>query len=217
MSVLRSQLQGQILALVLGQPEREWTVAEMADRTGGAYQTVTAEVRRLLEGDLVRARTIGRTKLVVANQASPYFEPLARLVTMAFGPPSVLAEELADVADIESVEIFGSWAARHAGEAGPGPNDIDVLILGNPDRDDVHDAVRRAEQRLGRPVNATIRKSTDWKVAEDAFSRSVRSGPTVVVDGPWATYDPADAEVEQGPRRGRAAARREPAPARPGR
>jgi predicted nucleotidyltransferase len=205
MNIFRSQLQGQILALVLGQPEREWTIAELADRTGGAYQTVTAEARRLLDGDFARARTIGRTKLLKANRANPYFDPLAQLVTMAFGPPEVLAEEFFDIARIERMELFGSWAARHEGRAGPSPNDIDVLILGNPDRDHVHDALRRSERRLGRSVNATIRKSSDWEVADDAFSRSVKTNPTVVVDGPWTLYRAAGAEVEQGPRRHRAA------------
>ena len=39
--------------------------------------------------------------------------------------------------------------------------DIDVLILGEPDRDQLYAALSDAEERLGRPVEATIR-DRDW-------------------------------------------------------
>jgi hypothetical protein len=34
--------------------------------------------------------------------------------------------------------------------------DIDVLVIGNPDRDDLDDAIDRASRRIGREVNATV-------------------------------------------------------------
>jgi predicted nucleotidyltransferase len=38
------------------------------------------------------------------------------------------------LAGIEAAAIFGSWAARAAGEAGPSPVDVDLLVIGRPDR-----------------------------------------------------------------------------------
>jgi hypothetical protein len=57
-----------------------------------------------------------------------------------------------------SAYLDGSWAARFAGETGRRPvGDIDLLVLGNPDRDEVYAAVSAVEPRLGRPVEVTIR------------------------------------------------------------
>ena len=83
---------------------------------------------------------VGRTKLFAVNTANPYVRPLSELVLMAFGPPLVIAEEFAQVAGVERVFIYGSWAARFEGEPGPTPNDIDVVVVGTPERDDVYDA-----------------------------------------------------------------------------
>lgn len=191
--VFRSRLQGEVLALTLPDPDREWTVDELAERTGEPYQTVAAEVRRLQAADLLNATTVGRKKLLSANRESPYLRPLSQLATMAFGPPTVIADEFGSVDGIEAVFIYGSWAARYEGEPGPSPKDIDVLVLGKPDRDEVFGAARRAERRLGREVNVTQRTRRQWESATDGFAEQVRSSPMVEVP-----YGPTDGPVEQG-------------------
>ena len=179
--VFRSQLQGEVLALVLGEPAAEWTVEDLARRTSHPRQTVANEIRRLEGAGLVLARTVGRTKLVRANVSNPYFEPLAKLALMSFGPPLVIGEEFGTLRGVERVLIYGSWAARYAGEQGPAPHDVDVLVIGTPDRDDVYEAARRAEERLGREVNTTIRQAEQWETAPDGFTRQLRSSPQVEI------------------------------------
>ena len=96
-----------------------------------------------------------------ANTASPYYAGLAEVLTRAFGVPVVVAEALRDVSGIAAAYIYGSWAARHEGQAGQRPvGDIDVLVLGEPNRDQLYAALGTAEQRLARPVQATIRDRT---------------------------------------------------------
>jgi predicted nucleotidyltransferase len=142
------------------------------------------ELRRLEEAGVFTARMIGRSKLTRANTDNPYYEPLSRLALMSFGPPRVIGEELGAIDHIEQLFIFGSWAARYAGEQGPAPHDVDVLIIGTPDRDEVYEAARRAQKRLGREVNTTIRKAEQWQGAQDGFARQVRSSPLVQIPLP---------------------------------
>lgn len=62
------------------------------------------------------------------------------------------AGDLAGVAGIKAALAFGSWAARHTGQGGVRPvGDIDVLVLGDPDRDALYEAASRVERQLGRP------------------------------------------------------------------
>jgi hypothetical protein len=182
--VFRSRLQGEILALVLGDPGVEWTVDELAGRTDQPYQTVANEIRRLQIADLIRARSVGRTKLLRANASSPYFGPLAELVMKSFGPPLVVGEQFWGLEDVDQVFIYGSWAARYAEEGGPAPNDIDVLLIGTPDRDASYEAARRAEERLGREVNVTMRTQSQWLAAADGFIRQLRSAPLLEIPRP---------------------------------
>ena len=179
--IFRSRLQGELLALVLSDPAREWTVDALAVATAHPYQTVASEIRRLSTAGLLLNRSIGRSKLIRADADNPYMAPLAQLVLMSFGPPLVIGEEFGQVSGVEELYIVGSWAARYEGDVGPPPGDVDVLVVGRPDRDAVHDAARRAELRLRRDVDVTIRSSQRWAEADDGFTRGLRSSPLLQV------------------------------------
>ena len=179
--ILRSRLQGELLAAVLLNPGREESLSEMARRLGADVATVQREVDRLEASGIVRSRRIGRARVVSADQGSPLVPPLTALILQTFGPVQVVREEMARLRGVERVALFGSWAARYEGRPGRAPVDVDVLIVGTPNRDEVHDAVLRAEHRLGRRVNATIRSADAWDSAQDGFVRRVRSSPLVTV------------------------------------
>jgi hypothetical protein len=162
-------------------PAAEWTAEDLAGRTGHPRQTIANELRRLEASGLVTTRMIGRSKLLHANADSPYFQPLARLALLSFGPRLVVGEEFGPLSNVEQIFIYGSWAARYAGEQGPAPNDVDVLLVGTPNRDEAYEAADRAQQRLGREVNVTIRSAERWSSAQDGFTQQLRSSPLVEI------------------------------------
>jgi predicted nucleotidyltransferase len=176
--VLRSQQQGEILALLLGDPELELSLTGIAARTGAPHPSVHREIERAEQAGLVVSRKVGNTRLVRANTASPYYAGLAEVLTRAFGVPAVLSGALRQVNGIAAAYIYGSWAARHEGETGQRPvGDIDVLVLGEPDRDQLYAALSDAEERLGRAVQATIREAHWLDTGSGAFHDTVISRP----------------------------------------
>ncbi len=178
--ILRSQQQGKILALLLGDPDLELSLTEIAARLGVPHPSVYREIQRAEQAGLVTTRKIGNTRLVRADTTSPYYSGLAEVLTRAFGVPAVLAEALRGVGGISAAYIYGSWAARHEGQPGQRPvGDIDVLVLGEPDRDQLYTALSTAEQRLARPVQATIRERAWLESGSGAFHDTITSRPIV--------------------------------------
>jgi DNA-binding transcriptional ArsR family regulator len=176
--ILRSQQQGEILALLLGDPDLEVSLTDIARLTGAPHPSVFREVERAERAGLVTSRKVGNTRLVRADVSSPYYAGLAEVLTRAFGVPAVLARELAWVPGVVSALVFGSWAARHAGQGGSRPvGDIDVLVLGDPDRDALYEAAGRAERRLGRPVQVTVRDASWLESGSGSFHDTVTSRP----------------------------------------
>ena len=176
--ILRSQQQAEILAFLLGDPELELSLTEIASRTGAPHPSVHREIQRAKVAGLVTSRKIGNTRLVRANTESPYYAGLADVLTRAFGVPAVIADALRDLDGVEEAFLYGSWAARHAGETGVRPvGDIDVLVIGEPDRDALYAALAGAEKRLGRPVQATIREPGWIASGEGSFHDTVSSRP----------------------------------------
>lgn len=178
----RSRAQGDLLALVLLHPDREWTVSELARELGVALTTAQTEVARLADGGVLTTRKIGRARVVRANSDSPVVAPLTQLTLVTFGPQTVVADEFAHLG-AERVVVFGSWAARYHGEPGPLPSDIDVLVVGDGiPRTDVYAAAERAEARLGLPVNPVLRPTGAWdQPAGDPLLTEIHARPYVDV------------------------------------
>ena len=179
--VFRSKLQADILAALLLNPEREYSLTDLAQRFDAPLSTVHGEVRRLTEAGLLRRRNVGRSAMVQANPNNRLVEPLAEVLFLSWGPLQVVADEFSSLDGAERVLIFGSWAARYLQRPGPPPGDVDVLVVGGPTRESVYDAADRAERRLGMPVNPVIRAADVWRDAVDPLIQQIQSGPLVVV------------------------------------
>lgn len=181
LAIFRSQVQGEVLAQVL-LSDQPVTIADLSRRIGAPLPTVAREVNRLKDAGILTVVRHGRGQLVSGNEANPAYRPLRDLVAVVFGPRFVVAEEFAGLAGLQELLIFGSWAARYRGEQGPVPGDVDVLLVGALDRDDVYDAAERATQRLAREVNATVVSTNRWNAPDgeaDPFIRQVRGRPQV--------------------------------------
>ncbi|MGW5720581.1 ArsR family transcriptional regulator [Amycolatopsis sp. NPDC003865] len=177
--LLRSRLQGELLALVLLHPEREYSITELAESFGVSATTVLREAERLVGGGILEDRRVGRSRLVKARTDTPLYRPLSDVIAVTFGPMSLLAEALAGLAGVREAYIYGSWAARYSGEPGPPPGDVDVLVVGSPDPDELFDRAERVSRRLGREVNVHRISPEAWATADtaDPFLTSVRDRP----------------------------------------
>jgi DNA-binding transcriptional ArsR family regulator len=179
--VFRSQLQADILAALLLDADREYSMTDLAQRFGASLSTVHGEVGRLTEAGLLSRRNVGRSAMIRANTANRLVEPLTELLLLSWGPLQVIADEFAALDGAEQVLIFGSWAARYHQRHGPPPHDLDVLVVGQPTRQDVYDAADRAQHRLAMPVNPVVRTSHAWRHATDPLVQQIQSGPLVTV------------------------------------
>jgi len=180
--VFRSQHQAELLMWLMLHPDQEFSVSDLAVRLRVPLSTLHREVVRLDEAGLIVSRTLGRNRLLRANISHPAAPALTQLLEVTFGPKAVVAEEFA-IDGAEQVLIFGSWAARYAGQSGPPPHDIDVLVLGKVDRADLYDAADRAHARLGIEVNPVVRTPEQWDDPADVLVSQIRASAfTVVLD-----------------------------------
>ena len=179
--LLRSRVQGDFLALIYLHPDRDYSITEAAKAIHANVKTVYALAAHLIESGFIADSHRGNIHLVRAVTDSPISRPLTDLLMVTYGPLPVLTDLLRGVEGVEAAYIFGSWAARYKGEVGPVPNDVDVLVIGDPDRDDLYDIAEEARRRLGREVNPRIIPAATWASppANDPFLKHVRTQPLV--------------------------------------
>lgn len=106
-------------------------------------RAVHAEASRLVAGGLILDRRVGNTRLLRAADGTPLTRPLTDLLAVTYGPLPVPTDAFRSVPGVRRVLIYGSWAARYSGEIGPVPVDVDVLVIGTADLDDLEVVARR--------------------------------------------------------------------------
>jgi DNA-binding transcriptional ArsR family regulator len=176
--LFRSQTQALVLTRLLLGPGEE-SLTDLASAVGAYKNAVKHEVDRLQAAGLVSSRKVGRSRLVRISADEPVRSILLDLVLQTYGPVHVVSDELAGLAGIKGAFIYGSWAARYAREPGPPPGDIDVLVIGDPDRDELFEATGRATARLGKEVNVHVVSAKAWADPQGAFLASVQARPRV--------------------------------------
>lgn len=107
---------------------------------------------------------------------------MSQLVLATYGPVPVVRELFGGIDSISELLAFGSWAARRAGIAGPYPNDLDVLVVGDIPRRTLSEQAAVASERLNLAVSITRLTEDEWHALSTApFVATVHSQPMLDV------------------------------------
>ncbi|MDO5671566.1 MAG: hypothetical protein Q4G30_01735 [Actinomycetaceae bacterium] len=179
---IRSDALGALLAQTLGFPDQENSLADLGRLTGVSAPVVHREVSRLVETSILLDRQVGRNRMVRANRDHPLFTHMHAIIMATYGPVPVLQEIFTDVIGVDQLYIYGSWAARFTGEAGPYPNDLDVLTIGDTSQRVLSAKAATASHQLGITVNITRLTIEQWESdTPSPFVQTLRSHPLVQV------------------------------------
>jgi len=179
--LLRSDAQGELLALLYLHPEQEYSLTDLARLLRASLSTVHTEISRLVTAGWVKQRRVGQARLVQADTEHLLARPLTEILELTYGPTAVLPDVLATLPGIREAHIYGSWAARRLGEPGDPPRDIDVAVIGTPAHDLLLDAGKHASRLLHREVNLTRISPTVWDAGQDPFVTTLTSRPLVPI------------------------------------
>ncbi|WP_344749182.1 hypothetical protein [Kribbella aluminosa] len=149
-------MQAGILATVLLNPDRWFSLSELGETAGAALASVDKEVQLLETSGIVSSRTEGTMRLYHASHLGPGLAPLVDLIRQTYGVPQVIGEEFGRVRGAGRLVLAGTWAQRFAGVPGPAPENIELIVVPKPDQPADENELRlagdRAEHRLKRPV-----------------------------------------------------------------
>ncbi|MGC5617279.1 winged helix-turn-helix domain-containing protein [Georgenia sp. Z1491] len=179
--IFRSEGQARILSeILLG--DRELGVTDLAAATELAYPTVHREVERLVDAGILAERRVGRTRLLRADEDSPLVPPLREILLVSTGVVAALGHALSAVDGIDQAFIHGPFAARARGIEGPAPRDIDVMVIGPADAEEVFEVCEIVEPVVRRAVRPTVMTNSEWVAAPDVRAR-VTAGPVLDLIG----------------------------------
>lgn len=177
--LLKSDAQGLILAELFMNPGELFTITHLAAFAGTSLPTAMREVDRLLDGQLVIQKTVGRARFIQANKLHLLFDSVSQIIAFSYGPAAVLPPLLLPLDGIENAFLFGVWAARLSRQTEAAPKEVDLLLVGNVSRIEASRAAAKAEEILGREVNVQFATALEWARGESDFVRAVKANPLV--------------------------------------
>lgn len=160
-------------------------VRAISERTRLPYSVVQREVDRLESSGLIASSRFATSRVLRPVEHHPFFHELRALLLKAYGPQEVLAELLRPVEGIREAHIFGSWAARYAGDWGAPPADLDVAVVGTPLMTQIDEVEAKAEDLLGQHVQLHVIPPEEWDAPTYGFVRTVHGRELVplLMDG----------------------------------
>jgi predicted nucleotidyltransferase len=182
--LFRSDMQVRLLALVLLQPERSWTLHELAEAVAAPQSSVHRELARAQAAGVIRRDDTARPHRFAAATDDAAYASLADLLRRAVGIESELRAVL-DRPDVAAALIYGSWAS---GNRRP-ESDIDVLVVGDGELRELRRLVRPIEKGTGRSIDLTLMRKDEVRrllTERSSFVRRVMESPVTVLVGDLA-------------------------------
>jgi predicted nucleotidyltransferase len=179
--LFRSEMQLHLLALLLLQPERSWTLQELAQALDAPASSVHRELGRAQRAGIIRRSAAARPHRFQAATEDPLYEPVAELLRRSVGVEQQLRVTLQRSGVLAAV-IYGSWAG---GTRRP-DSDIDVLVIGDADLRELRRCVRPIGKAAGRTIDLTVLSVDEFQrllAEESSFARSVLQAPTTPLVG----------------------------------
>lgn len=183
--LFRSEMQVRLLALLLLQPERSWTLQELAAILAAPESSVHRELGRAEAAGIVGRDASARPHRFRAAVDDPLYESLATLLDRSVGVEEQLRVAL-DRPGVHAAVIYGSWVG---GTRRPG-SDIDVLVIGDTDLRELRRVVRPIGKTAGRAIDLTVLDDGEFRrlVADrSSFAQRVLEAPVTPLVGELAS------------------------------
>lgn len=177
--IFRSEEQARLLAVLFVLANEPATLTEIAARAEVSMGVTHKEVEALEAAGLVVSQRRGNARLVEVDPSSPLVADLRALLTKAFGPVPAIENALAGIPGIDDAFVFGSLASIEVHEA---PHDVDLMIIGEPDLDEVYEAIGSIEDLIGLPINVVVRTHDEWEVDDSGFARNIKHGHRIPLE-----------------------------------
>jgi predicted nucleotidyltransferase len=173
----------EILTALLLEREKPWYLRDLAKRLNRTPSTLQRPLDSLVRAGILKKWTEGNRAYFAAEPGCPILPELRGLLEKTVGLLDVLGDALRRHAKfIQVAFVYGSVASgKERSES-----DVDLLIIGRTTLSDLSPTLSRAEDRLRRPVNATVYLPSEFaeKLARrNHFLRSVLAKEKIFVVG----------------------------------
>ena len=160
-----------LLSKLMMNLDRSFYLRELSKDLNIPYSMLYKEEKNLVSLGILVEEKKGKVTLVSVNKKLPYFTELKGLLTKTVGLGDLIRTALPGLKGIRYALIYGSFASGEETES----SDVDLLIIGDVDEEEVLKATREIENKIGREINYIL-----W--SEKEFEKRIKSKHHLLLD-----------------------------------
>lgn len=165
-----SKVRVKLLELFLAQPDNIYYVREVVRSVGEQINAVRAELARMEKIGLLSSEWRANRKYYSLKKDYLFFDELLRLVNKTTGLGGALVRDRVRLGKIKYAMLSGGYVRGLK----PGPNDVELLLVGVVVLPQLSLIVKEQEAKLGREINYTVMSDEEYEF------RKTRRDPFVI-------------------------------------
>jgi len=165
-SLITSKTRIKLLLKFFINPSTKAYLRELAKEFDVSTNSIRLELNRLEESNLLISQTQGRTVQYQANTQNTLFKDIRSIVFKYVGIDSLIENIISKLGDLRSAYIIGDYA--HGLDTGI----IDVVLIGNIDKDILNQLVEKTEIIIHRKIKWLILEEEELKSLKDTLDIS---------------------------------------------
>jgi predicted nucleotidyltransferase len=170
--LLGSKLRARLLGWFMVHADERYFVRQLASLVGEDPTNVSRDLAKLARLGVLQCSREGRQVYYRVNRASPFFEELRGLAVKTIGIGDAVRDHLRPISDrIRVAFIFGSFADDRE----TADSDVDLMVVGDATFAEVCDALRPAQQIIGREINPTVYPEKEFRAKLGAGHHFLKS------------------------------------------
>jgi len=178
----RSKERRALFSLFFSNETREYYLRELERITGISVGNIRRELNKFTEDRLFLTHRKGNLLFYKLNLKHPYYKELKKIIMSEVGIQADIQSILNKIKNIELAFIFGSFASRKASS----DSDIDIMIIGNPDRETLTNKIAGLEKKFDREINYQVMKRSVYdkkKLDKNSFIFQIIEGQKIMLKG----------------------------------
>jgi predicted nucleotidyltransferase len=144
-------------------PDKSFYLRELSRDLKIPYSMLYKEEKNLVSLDIVNEEKKGKVTLVSVNRKLPYFTELKDLIIKTVGLSEPIRNALLGLKEVQYALIYGSFASGEETES----SDIDLLIIGDAEEENILRSLSKIEDKIGRDINYILwdRKELEKRIS----------------------------------------------------
>lgn len=149
----------ELLKLFFSNPDRTFYMQEIGRILGKKPGTFQRTLNKLVSEGILESEYSANLRYFKANKSHPLFKEIKNIVFKTVGIKGSIEKILKEIDNIKYAFIYGSFAKAKENYL----SDIDLVIVGSPEEDELIKKIDRLEEKLQREINYKLYSFSDFK------------------------------------------------------